>query len=358
MRQLSEIAFTRRTVLAGACVGVASGCVSPGSLDKAATDAETIGRLAALEWAARPEITPYVIPEAVAPHYAEACTALGAARLAAVLDDPALAALVRERWERAAPMENTGNHVDANVIGVWGLVSGTETGRQYGLAMANKQWADADETGLTRQARFWIDDIYMIASLQAQAWRDSSEPRFLERAALMATRYLARLQQPNGLFHHALDSPFFWARGNGWVAAGLAELLSVLPRSHSDYMAINAGFVRMAEALVRTQRADGLWGQLIDRPEFWSESSGSAMFAYAFLRGANLGFLPGAPFRQAALQAFAGLKPRVEPDGKLRGVCVGTGRGDSLQYYFDRPTVTGDLHGQAPLLWLSSELLA
>ena len=81
MRQLSQFAIARRAVLAGACAGVASGCVSPGSLDKAATDAETIGRLAAREWASRPEITPYVIPEAVAPHYAEACTAFGAARL-------------------------------------------------------------------------------------------------------------------------------------------------------------------------------------------------------------------------------------------------------------------------------------
>ena len=358
MRQLNEINITRRTVLAGACVGFASGCVSPGSPDPATADAETIGRLAACEWASRPEITPYVITEAVAPHYAEACTALGAVQLAAALDDQAIAALVRERWERAAPMQNTGNHVDANVIGVWGLVSGTATGRRYGLALADKQWADVDETGLTRQARFWIDDIYMIASLQAQAWRETGEPRFLERGALMATRYLSRLQQPNGLFHHALDSPFFWARGNGWVAAGLAELLSVLPQGHPDYATIHAGFVRMAEALVRTQRPDGLWGQLIDRPEFWSESSGSAMFAYAFLRGTNLGFLPAEPYRQAALGAFGGLKPRVEPDGKLRGVCVGTGRGDSLEYYFDRPTVTGDLHGQAPLLWLCSELLA
>jgi unsaturated rhamnogalacturonyl hydrolase len=358
VRQLNEIAFTRRTVLAGVCASMTSGCISLGSPEETATDAETIGRLAAREWASRPEITPYVIPEAVAPHYAEACTALGVARLAAALGDPAIAALVQERWERAAPMENTGNHVDANVIGVWGLVSGTATGRQYGLALADKQWADVDETGLTRQARFWIDDIYMIASLQAQAWRETGEPRFLDRASLMATRYLARLQQPSGLFHHALDSPFFWARGNGWVAAGLAELLSVLPRSHPHHAGIRVGFARMAEALVRKQRPDGLWGQLIDRPEFWSESSGSAMFAYAFLRGAHLGFLPAEPYRGAALRAFAGLKPRVEPDGRLQGVCVGTGRGDSLQYYFDRPTVTGDLHGQAPLLWLCSELLA
>jgi hypothetical protein len=31
--------------------------------------------------------------------------------------------------------------------------------------------------------------------------------------------YLDRLQQTNGLFFHAPDSPFYWSRGNGWVAA-------------------------------------------------------------------------------------------------------------------------------------------
>jgi hypothetical protein len=37
---------------------------------------------------------------------------------------------------------------------------------------------------------------------------------------------------------------------------------------------------------------------------------------------------------------------------------VGTGNGDNLQSYPDRPTVTGDLPGQAPLLWLASELVS
>jgi rhamnogalacturonyl hydrolase YesR len=238
------------------------------------------------------------------------------------------------------------------------MLAGGEANVARGLALADDQWADVDETGLTNQARFWIDDIYMIASLQVQAWRETGDPRFLDRAALMATRYLERLQQPNGLFHHGIGSPFFWGRGNGWVAAGLAELLSVLPRDHAHHPAISAGFARMADALLGTQRDDGLWGQLIDRPEFWSESSGSAMFAYAFVRGANQGFLTGPAYVPAALRAWRALAERVEPDGKLRAVCVGTGKGDNLQYYFDRPTVTGDLHGQAPLLWLASELVS
>jgi rhamnogalacturonyl hydrolase YesR len=82
------------------------------------------------------------------------------------------------------------------------------------------------------------------------------------------------------------------------------------------------------------------------------------MFAYAFVRGANQGFLTGPAYVPAALRAWRALAERVEPDGKLSAVCVGTGKGDNLRYYFGRPTVTGDLHGQAPLLWLASELVS
>jgi len=46
--------------------------------------------------------------------------------------------------------------------------------------------------------------------------------------------YLDSLQCPNGLFYHAPDVPFFWSRGNGWMAAGMSELLSSLPNNNPD----------------------------------------------------------------------------------------------------------------------------
>jgi rhamnogalacturonyl hydrolase YesR len=42
--------------------------------------------------------------------------------------------------------------------------------------------------------------------------------------------YLDKLQQPSGLFYHAPDVPFYWARGDGWVAAGMAGILAICPR--------------------------------------------------------------------------------------------------------------------------------
>jgi len=47
----------------------------------------------------------------------------------------------------------------------------------------------------------------------------------------------------------------------------------------------------------------------------------------------------------------------IEPNGDIRNVCEGTGKNNNLQYYLDRKGKTGDLHGQAPILWSASALL-
>ncbi len=334
----------------------AAGCATRGVVPHDSNAlAVAIGTLAVREWAGRAELMRYAVGDVTAVHYAEVATALGAARFATNIADPELNALVGDCWDRARTLPNSANHVDANVVGVWPLLLSDPDGT--GIALADGQWRETDETGLTRQARFWIDDIWMIGALQAEAWRHTGEHRFLDRAALMASVYLARLQQPSGLFHHGPEAPFAWGRGNGWVAAGLAEILSVLPETHPQRAPVLAGYRRMMEALLGYQRQSGLWSQLVDRLEAWPETSGSAMFAFALLRGVNRGLLPTVPYRAAAVRAWRGLADQVEPDGRLRGVCVGTGQSADAQYYLDRPVVTGDLHGQAALLWTAAELV-
>ena len=78
--------------------------------------------------------------------------------------------------------------------------------------------------GYTWQTRMWIDDMYMISLLQAQAYRAINNRKYIDRAAKEMVLYLDSLQKPNGLFYHAPDAPFFWGRGNGLMAAGMTEL--------------------------------------------------------------------------------------------------------------------------------------
>ena len=98
----------------------------------------------------------------------------------------------------------------------------------------------------------------MIGSLQVQAFRVTGEMVYLERAALETDAYIQKLQQPNGLFHHGPNAPFFWGRGNGWVAAGLAEILSELPANNPHYGSIANGYRRMMKTILQYQSEDGM----------------------------------------------------------------------------------------------------
>ena len=60
---------------------------------------------------------------------------------------------------------------------------------------------------------------------------------------------------------------------------------------------------------------------------------------------------------KAARKGWLGLISYIEPNGDIRNVCQGTGKKNDLQYYLDRQRFTGDLHGQAPILWCASAFL-
>lgn len=299
----------------------------------------------------------------VAVHYAEVCTAFGAVRAAGHFKDKYLIDALAERYDSVlyGGVENTANHVDANVYGILPLELFNQ-GKDLewytqGMLLAEGQWENPLDDGLTRQTRYWIDDVYMIGSLQMQAFRATGNQKYIDKAADEIVAYLKKLQQPNGLFYHGENAPFHWGRGNGWVAAGLAEIISELPKNHKYYKTIVDGYTKMMSALVSHQAEDGMWRQLIDKPESWKETSGTGMFAYALCMGVKKGILSDQIYEDAYQKAWIALVSYLQEDGKISNVCVGTGQSMDIQYYLNRPVVTGDFHGQAPLLWLSWALL-
>jgi rhamnogalacturonyl hydrolase YesR len=199
--------------------------------------------------------------------------------------------------------------------------------------------------------------MYMITILQVQAYRATGDQKYINRAADEMAAYLDKLQQPNGLFFHAPDVPFYWGRGNGWVAAGMAELLRSLPRKNPHHARILSAYRLMMKSLLQYQGNDGLWRQLIDHPEAWAETSSTAMFTFAMVTGVKEGWLPRKPYALAARKGWLGLVSYLDENADLKNVCEGTGKKNDLQYYFDRKRETGNLHGQAPLLWAASALL-
>jgi rhamnogalacturonyl hydrolase YesR len=237
------------------------------------------------------------------------------------------------------------------------IETGDERYLELGRHFADAQWASPQPYGLTNQTRYWIDDMYMITLVEVQADRATHDEKYLDRAALEMSAYLDKLQEPNGLFYHAPDVPFFWGRGNGWVAAGMAELLSSLPADHPQRAKIMAGYQKMMAALLKVQGKDGLWKQLLDDPEAWPETSCTGMFTFAMITGVKNGWLDPKIYGPAARKGWLGLVSKINADGDISDVCEGTGPKNELNYYLTRARNTGDLHGQGPILWCASALL-
>jgi rhamnogalacturonyl hydrolase YesR len=267
------------------------------------------------------------------------------------------------------------DHVDNNVFG--GLPSEIflQTGDRrcfdLGKYYADVQWEHGPirfhqfspvtrervKQGLSWQTRFWIDDMYMITLVQCQAFRASGDAKYLDRAAKSMRAYLSELQESNGMFHHAQDAPFFWGRGNGWMAAGMSELLRSLPQDHPDRAGVMDGYRKMMATLLAHQGGDGMWRQLVDDPATWAETSCSAMFTFAMITGCNEGWLDTNVYGPAARKAWIALAGYVQPNGDVREVCVGTNTSSNREHYLKRPRAVGDMHGQAPLLWCATALL-
>jgi rhamnogalacturonyl hydrolase YesR len=298
-------------------------------------------------------------------HYSEVASWYGALEIARLTGDAALTAQLEERFQPMLGADSArvpkSGHVDNSVFGALPLELHIVTKKpEYlamGLGFADRQWQAPDAQGLSGETRFWIDDMYMITLLQVQAYRATGEKKYLDRAALEMTAYLDKLQQPNGLFFHAPDVPFFWGRGDGWMAAGMAEVLRSMPKDDARRPRILAGYRKMMDALVRYQGKDGAWRELIDKEESWPESSSTGMFTFALVSGVKNGWLTGPQYVSAARRGWIALVGYVDQNEDVTQVCEGTGKKADLDWYLERKRRTGDFHGQAPLLWAAAALL-
>ena len=77
----------------------------------------------------------------------------------------------------------------------------------------------------------------------------------------------------------------------------------------------------MMSSLLKYQKSDGLWAQLVDYGTMWTETSGSAMFAYAFIQGVANGWLDELIYGTASRRAWKQLNSYLRPNYDIREVC-------------------------------------
>ncbi len=143
----------------------------------------------------------------------------------------------------------------------------------------------------------------------------------------------------------------FWARGNGWVFAGLAKILSDVPTDyeHRDYF--ENLYLEMAKAIIDCQHVDdegrGFWTQsmLADYPKgsngnSWGyETSGTAFFTYGLFWGLNSGLLSEREYLEPALRGWKYLSEiALQESGKV-GYCqeIGSNATQATPDWRDQP---------------------
>jgi len=238
--------------------------------------------------------------------------------------------------------------------------------KTLGLARADAQWENPSADGISKDARYWADDMFMITGLQVYAYRATKDVKYLTRAGKTMLAYQAALQQADGNFWHTKQSKAYWGRANGWVAAGVSELLVDLPTG-ADRTAIMAGYKKQMDGLLPlqiTSGADaGMWRQVLDLASSNPESSCTAMFTFALITGIRNGWLTDAKYITAARNGWLALGTKTNSSGILDKVCPGTGQADAgtlasqQQFYASIALGSNDQHGQAPLLWAAIALL-
>jgi unsaturated rhamnogalacturonyl hydrolase len=289
-------------------------------------------------------------PESPAISYIPALAWAGALKLAGLVADDSLRARVRadvEPWlagdkklfgERVQLTSVAGTLIFAEIAAADGW-DASERAASGALAAEGVAAAAAEKAPASpAHGQGWTDDMFMAAAVLARSGARPGHEPDLDAAARLLVAYAGRLQQPGGLFHHAVDGPAAWGRGNGFAAFGLIETLT-----------------RMV-AVRDAQAPDGSWRQIIDAPGAYREETATAMLTTAMARGVRLGWIDRS-YLPTVRRGWRALAAHVAEDGGVVDVCAGTGAGPTRRYYFDRPAVTGgDDRGGAMALVAALEI--
>ena len=191
------------------------------------------------------------------------------------------------------------------------------------LFMSPPAWVElSQQTGDPRYTNFAMDEFwattdFLYDRVEALYFRDS---RFFERRNDQGRKQ-------------------FWSRGNGWVFAGIANILDVLPKDNPHRPRLEQLFRDMAVKLKAVQKPDGYWPPSLLAPENSPpETSGTGFYVYGFAWGVRHGLLDTAVYRPAIDKGWAALTRAVAKDGRLGWVQQVSDRPESVaesdtQYY-------------------------
>lgn len=183
-----------------------------------------------------------------------------------------------------------------------------------------------------RKFWWWSDALYMVMPLMTKMYKLTGDEMYLNR---LYENYLwsdslmwdaqAQLYYRDAKYIYpkvktANGGKSFWARGDGWVLAGLAKVLADMPRDYAHRGFFEMRFKQLAEGVARCQRPDGYWSRsmLCEEDAPGPETSGTAFFAYGLMWGVNNGLLDKATYSPVIEKAWNYLEhTALQADGSV-----------------------------------------
>ena len=232
--------------------------------------------------------------------------------------------------------------------------------------------------------QMWLDGLYMGEPFYAEYTATFENGKNLDDVAKQFEQIQLHATDPKtGLLYHGWDeskqmpwadketgnSPNYWSRALGWYVMALVDALDYFPKDHPKQKELVGYLNNVSESLAKYQDKSGLWYQVTDKmgkEGNYLEASGSSMFAYAFAKGANKGYLPS-KFKKLANKAFDGLTTqliKVDTDGSitLTQACQVAGLGGtpyrdgSYEYYVNEKKKDNDPKATGPFILAALEL--
>ena len=179
---------------------------------------------------------------------------------------------------------------------------------------------------------WWADGLYMVMPVMTKMYNITKNPLYLEKLhEYLAYADSIMYDEEAGLYyrdgkyvypkHKSVNGKKdFWARGDGWVLAGLAKVLKELPETDKYRSEYIDRFRTLAKSVAACQQPEGYWTRSMLDPLHapGPETSGTAFFTYGLQWGINNGFLDAAEYQPVVEKAWKYLSTvALQPDGKI-----------------------------------------
>ncbi|MDR3366258.1 MAG: glycoside hydrolase family 88 protein [Prevotellaceae bacterium] len=232
---------------------------------------------------------------------------------------------------------------------------------------AYKEWIDAaTEHIMKKQMRLpdglfsrphphhntvWADDLYMSVPFLARMGALTGKAEYFDEAVKQVALFNKYLfDERTGLMWHCYyddlkaNGGTFWGRCNGWMMMATADLLRLLPDSHPRRSEVIALLQRQILNVAQYQSPSGMWRQVLNKEDSYLETSCTAMFTYSVALAVNSGWIDRR-YHSIAVKGWRGILTQITSEGAVTNICEGTGIGNDIKFYYDRPAPYNDIHG-------------